>query len=734
MHARNDEFLHASRVTRPRVWTGLLLNESYKVGSLIEQGAATELYDGIELSTSEAVALKVLLPQLAEDAKTRALFVDEARALRRLSQPGLLRYRACARDPHYDLTYIVTDVVGMRMSSRLANRKLSEEDIVALTKRLVLALAAAHGAGAIHRGLRPHAIALPQGRLSEATITDFNLIVAAHEKALVDQDYCAPEQSSASEGAVVGPWTDVYSLALLILSTVEARQSASERKAKPDLSSLPVNLRPVFERMLEPKPARRLQSMNEVMKELELALGSAPLRRMLSRAQSAGLAQLRRVTEREAPPVKQGPDIAELLRQAKSAPPPDEKPAAIPAPELKEPAPAPAKPAPSMAELLRQPEPAPSRLSVPAQAAPVLKDPVSAPVPALPPLSEWPLSEAPVKPVALAKFHEGHATIGRGGYARRFAVAMSALLLAASPWIVQTTLRGGQADASTVPPVEQVQTASVQPQAKTVVLPKGRVYGTDNSYSRVTLRIHRPTRVAVNGRGGRLLFSRTVQAGDTYRAPSLPDLTVTADDAGAVEVLLNGRPAGFIGANGASAQKAPLARFASLAPRPAAPSTPPRSRATPRTDPPAAPAPAPPPVEQANVPAPPPAPVVVVEPPVVQEVVPPPAPVQETPAPPAAVAAAPAPAAVEQQAVSVPPVAQPEARRPLLGRLLFWRGDRAAPAGEEATAVILAPSVTKQAADRAKAAADEAEAAEREESRRRNSAFMNSARGVSSPY
>jgi hypothetical protein len=89
---------------------------------------------------------------------------------------------------------------------------------------------------------------------------------------------------------------------------------------------------------------------------------------------------------------------------------------------------------------------------------------------------------------------------------------------------------------------------------------------------------------------------------------------------------------------------------------------------------------------------------------------------------------------VEQQAVSVPPVAQPEARRPLLGRLLFWRGDRAAPAGEEATAVILAPSVTKQAADRAKAAADEAEAAEREESRRRNSAFMNSARGVSSPY
>ena len=721
MHARNDEFLLASQVTRPRVWTGLLLNESYKVGSLIEQGAATELYDGIEVSTAEPVALKILLPQLADDAKTRALFVDEARALRRLSQPGLLRYRACARDPQYDLTYIVTDVIGMRMSSRLANRKTSEEDIVALTKRLALALAAAHGAGVIHRGLRPHAIALPQGRLSEATITDFNLIVAAHENALLDRDYCAPEQSNSSEGAVIGPWTDVYSLALVILSVVEGRQSASERKAKPDLSPLPVNLRPLFERMLEPKPSRRPQSMNEVMKELDLALESAPLRRALNRAQSAGLARLRRISERETPPAKQGPNIAELLRQAKSAPTPDAKPTTAPiAPVLREPAPASAKPAPSMAELLRQPEPAPSPQLGPAQA-------VLAPIPAL---SEWPLPAPPVKPVALAKYHEAHGKIGAGGYARRFAVACSALLLAASPWIVQTTLRGGQADASTVAPTQQVESASVQPKAKQAVLPKGRVYGADNSYSRVTLRVHRPTLVAVNGRGGRLLFSRAVQAGDSYRVPNLPNLTVSTEDAGAIEVLLDGKPAGFIGANGKAVQKAPLARFASVAPRPAAPPAP---RAVPRTEPPVATVA---PIEEVSVPAPPPPPPVVVEPPAIQEVAkeaaPAPAPVQEAPAPPPVVAVAPAP--VEQQAVSVPPVAQPQARRPLLGRLLFWRGDRAAPAGEEATAVILAPSVTKQAADEAKAVREAAERAEQEESRRRNAAFMNSARGVSSPY
>jgi len=488
--------------------------------------------------------------------------------------------------------------------------------------------------------------------------------------------------------------------------------------------------------------------MDQVMKELELAFGAAPLRRALNRAQSAGLARLRRITERETPPAKQGPNIAELLRQAKSTPVPDAKQATVPAPVLKEPAPPPAKPAPSMAELLRQPEPepTPSPQLATAQAAPVLKDPVSVPIPAL---SEWPLSTPPVKPVALAKYHEVHGKIGAGGYARRVAVACSALLLAASPWIVQTTLRSGQADASTVAPKQQVEIASVQPKAKAIVLPKGRVYGADNTNSRVTLRIHRTTRVAVNGRGGRLLFNRTLQAGDTYRTPSLPNLTVSTEDAGAIEVLLDNKPAGFVGANGRAVQKAPLARFASLAPRPAAPSTPPRGRAAPRTEPPAAPlqapaAPVAPPVEQVSVPAPPPAPPVVVTPPVIQEVakeaVPPPAPVQEMPVPPPPVVAA-APAPVEQQAVSVPPVAQPEARRPLLGRLLFWRDDRPAPAGEEATAVILAPTITKQAADRAKAAADEAkavrEAAERkarEENRRRNASFLNTTRGVNAPY
>ena len=831
MHARKEELLHASQVARPRIWTGLLLNESYKVASLVEQGITTELYDGIELSTGEPVALKILLPRLAEDARTRALFLDEARALGRLTQPGLLRYRLCARDPQYDLTYIVTDAVGIRMSSRLAIRKLGEEDIAAFTKRLALALAAAHSAGVIHRGLRPHAIALPQGRLSDATITDFNLIstaafgLSSAFDAMVDRDYCAPEQvPGGGEGAVVGPWTDVYSLALLVLSAAGGSQS--------DLSVLPRNLRPVFERMLETKPARRFQSMDEVVKELDLALTSAPLRSFIKRAQSAGLARLRRVTEREAPPdrpsaapapwqtrpaptptAEPAPSLAADLRQAQTEPKPAVKPVPAAAP-AKEPAPtkpslpplpasmrpapppsppkpvspvagetAPVKPSlPPLLEALRPaPPPLASSRAVPLATEPTPVRPARSPLPA-------PLPPMPTRPT-LAKFHAAHASIGLGGFARRFAVAVSALLLASSPWIVQTSLREGTADASVVAPTKQIQTAKADQIARAAAaLPKGRVYGTDNANSRITLRFHRPARVSVHARQ-RLVFNRAVQPGDTYRAPRLAELSVTTEDAGAIEVLFEGASAGFVGEAGKPVEKASLTQMASLAPptnrtndkavaaqaRPAKPAEPGLTTeqadalaasiaaideaATPAApaliedlgivaDDPAASSVPPAPAEQAIASlAPPPAPA---PPPattqtVMNDALPePPATVEVTPSRVAAVASVPGPAATAapQQVTDAQPTAQPEERRSLLQRL-FTRNSATAPAprSTDATALILAPAISKEAADRAKAASDMAKAARDAakqkadlENRRRDRAYFNSTLGINSRF
>lgn len=92
-------------------------------------------------------------------------------------------------------------------------------------------------------------------------------------------------------------------------------------------------------------------------------------------------------------------------------------------------------------------------------------------------------------------------------------------------------------------------------------LPAGRQYGLRNRVSRITLRVHRATSVAVLGARNREFLDRTLDPGDTYRVPNVGNLRLSVGDAGAVEIILDGDSLGFVGKQGA------LARGLSLEPQ-----------------------------------------------------------------------------------------------------------------------------------------------------------------------
>ena len=83
-------------------------------------------------------------------------------------------------------------------------------------------------------------------------------------------------------------------------------------------------------------------------------------------------------------------------------------------------------------------------------------------------------------------------------------------------------------------------------------LPLGERYGEQNRGSRVTLRVHRATFVAVLGVRNHQYIDRVLRAGDTYRVPNMRGLKLNARDAGAVEVILDGNTVGFAGSDGAA--------------------------------------------------------------------------------------------------------------------------------------------------------------------------------------
>src|SRR5262249_14951582 len=75
----------------------------------------------------------------------------------------------------------------------------------------------------------------------------------------------------------------------------------------------------------------------------------------------------------------------------------------------------------------------------------------------------------------------------------------------------------------------------------------GQTFGGVNSNSRVTIRARSPVRITVKAPDGSMLLNRDLQAGDSYRAPNEPGITLATTDAGALEVDLDGVSLGRVG-------------------------------------------------------------------------------------------------------------------------------------------------------------------------------------------
>lgn len=270
------------------VQVGAVLNHIYEVKRFLGRGGMGEVYEGCNINTDERVAIKVMLPSLAADPNVQAMFRKEARTLTKLSHPALVPYRVLAQEPTLGVLYIVTEFVdGAPLCDLLGEIRPTADELRGLLRRLAQGLGAAHALGVVHRDMSPDNVLLPDRRLSEARIIDFGIAkdLDPSKATIVGEGfagklgYVAPEQFG-DYSREIGPWTDVYSLGLVILATALGRdvdmgatlvEAVDRRRAGPDLSPIPAELRPVLERMLAPDPANRFRSMDEVLAALEPA-------------------------------------------------------------------------------------------------------------------------------------------------------------------------------------------------------------------------------------------------------------------------------------------------------------------------------------------------------------------------------------------------------------------------------------------------------------------------------
>jgi serine/threonine-protein kinase len=289
---------------------GAVLNHIFEVRRFIARGGMGEVFEGVNVNTDERVAIKVMLEHLARDPNVLAMFKKEARTLTRLSHPALVQYRVLAEEPGLSVLYIVTEYIdGASLEDMIGKIRPSPKDLVDLMRRLASGLQAAHDLGAIHRDIAPDNVLLEDGRLDKAKVIDFGIAkdLDPSNKTIVGDGFAgklgfvAPEQFG-DYNREVGPWTDVYSLALVVLALAAGKpvdmgatlvDAIDKRRKGPDLSVAPEVLRPVLGAMLKPDPAERLRSMKDVVAMLDhadaaAAAGAAPASAVAARPAKPG--------------------------------------------------------------------------------------------------------------------------------------------------------------------------------------------------------------------------------------------------------------------------------------------------------------------------------------------------------------------------------------------------------------------------------------------------------------
>jgi len=145
--------------TRLESLPGSVLDQKYRIERPLGKGAMGAVFQATHLGTMRTVALKVIVPKLAEHAEFSQRFKREAEAAGRLRHINVVNVTdfGVTRVHDTELAYLVMEYLdGQTLSSHLKSEPLPPLHFVTdIIEQTALALDAAHVVGVVHRDLKP---------------------------------------------------------------------------------------------------------------------------------------------------------------------------------------------------------------------------------------------------------------------------------------------------------------------------------------------------------------------------------------------------------------------------------------------------------------------------------------------------------------------------------------------------------------------------------------------------
>lgn len=265
----------------------LLLVERYWAKNILGEGGFGRTFLAVdEFKPSKPLCvIKQFLPQAQGTSniqKASELFAQEAQRLEELGKhpqiPDLFAYFS-----HNNRQYLVQELIdGQTLQQELENKGIyTEDEICELLQDILPLLNFVHQNQIIHRDLKPENI-IRRNLDSKLVLVDFGAakFVATSQCSSTGTiigtvPYCAPEQGKGKPDFI----SDLYSLGvtcLHLLANVEPTELFDDWQGEwiwrkhLKLNAVSNHLGQIIDKLIEPKPKHRYQSVAAVLKDLEL--------------------------------------------------------------------------------------------------------------------------------------------------------------------------------------------------------------------------------------------------------------------------------------------------------------------------------------------------------------------------------------------------------------------------------------------------------------------------------
>jgi len=265
----------------------------YQIIGVLGAGGMGKVYRVRNVISDRVEAMKVLLPNLAEEAELADRFIREIKLVASLDHPNIAGLHTALRIQN-QLLMFMEYVEGTTLEERLKQGPLPVEQASQCVDQVLAALEYAHQRGVIHRDIKPANMMLtPAGKVK---LMDFGIAKAAADRRLTMTGttlgslyYMSPEQIQGS--ASLDGRADLYSVGVSLYELVTGQRPFKgdsdysimaahlEQSPVPPIQldpSLPQVLSDLILTAIQKDPARRFQSAQAFRGALRSLKGAAP--------------------------------------------------------------------------------------------------------------------------------------------------------------------------------------------------------------------------------------------------------------------------------------------------------------------------------------------------------------------------------------------------------------------------------------------------------------------------